>query len=117
MKKSSMVEYLMYYCFYFLMKTHPFLFAGFCVLVVGAIPVRAGEGFNTCMQNPLQFGNFSTYNNVTNFCKCFDYVFSTSFPTKEQRSELGLTMLANVIPQEVMKFAYTAKEKCFGYIR
>ena len=98
------------------MKTCPFIFAGFCVLVVGAIPVRAGEAFDFCIQQSSNLGNFSSYDNLTNFCKCFDYVFTTSF-TQEQKIALGGMALLNITPPEMTKFVYKAKEKCSGYFR
>jgi len=101
------------------MKTYTFLAAGLTALIVDALPVKAGQYFDNCIQSVGQgaMDKFSSYENVTSFCKCFEYVIVTSM-SQEQMQHSGMMVLlgAGQTP-ELMQTTYKAKQKCSVYMR
>lgn len=82
--------------------------------LIAPTPSKAGPFYNWCLSN-LMGPKFSSFENLSSFCKCFQYVLDT-----EASPDIQEGLMANrrgEMPQELVKATFSVKGKCKAYIK
>ena len=90
-------------------------FAFGSLTLIAPTPSQAGPIYNQCLSDFAGASKISSFENLSSFCKCYQYVIKTEISPYMQ--EAIIARKGGEVPQEVVKAIYSIKSKCKAYIK
>lgn len=84
----------------------------FSIAIIAPAPSKAGRLYDLCITQPM--GRFSSFDNMSLFCKCFQYAITKNL------SPYMLKALINnwgEATEEHTKAMFAVRQKCGSYVR